>query len=240
MRYICAKVGRPGLKKKAVAEEGSFEKGDWIKEPAIGGGLGFGVKSLAGVPGVLKKKFGLLKSFGLKGMAVLLEALEDLDITMHAAADALLIHGEASEGHGLAGKALGYEGTFVHTFGKVGLGVDLGSEQVLFDVAGTVETPVGLGDAGGELLLMRTDGREAGNDGVAEGLGGGALRERKETELAGEAVAAGVLARTPLPFFGAGAGGVLGVAAVGFHTAEGDGGLEGGGGHDLKCSLPSY
>jgi hypothetical protein len=77
---------------------------------------------------------------------------------------------------------------------------------------------VGFGDTAGEKGFVTTDGGEAFNDWLHKSLRGEAFGLGKETDLSGEAVAAGVEAGTLLTLFGLRACGVLRVGTVGFHA----------------------
>jgi len=84
-----------------------------------------------------------------------------------------------------------------------------------FGAVEAAEAPGGEDDGLGEDLLAGGGGLEIAEEGVAEGVVFGLVLGGEDGALGGEAVAEGVEAGDGLAFGGAGAGGLLGVGAVG-------------------------
>jgi len=143
--------------------------------------------------------------------------------------DALFVHGETVESRSLLGEGLGHVESVgdlivVAGEGKVGSFGDVDGEKIFFDGASAGETPVGFGDTTGQQCFMLADRGEASHDRLHKGFGGDAFGVRQETDLAGEAVTEGVEAGALLAFLSFWAGGLPGVAAVGFQTIGRDAG----------------
>ena len=162
---------------------------------------------------------------GCFGFAGGLEGKQALFVAEEFAGDALFVDGEQGEffriapegaGGGHGGVDLG-----VQTFDFGIEGVMAEGEDVIFDGAGAVETPFVFGDGLGDLEFEGTFGLVGFADGGAEGFEGVAVLIGEDGDLAGEAVTPGVEGGADFALRGFGAGGLLGVAAVGFELLFG-------------------
>jgi len=138
-------------------------------------------------------------------------------VLFEGALDALGVEGEEGEVLRLIEKG---PGLGERVFGGVESGVALGfeiaeGEDVVLDGAGTIEAPAVVGNGSGKVGLDGAFGGEFFDDGGGEGFVRGAVFVGEESELAGEAVFQVVGSDALFAFGCAGAGGVLGVFAVG-------------------------
>ena len=95
-------------------------------------------------------------------------------------------------------------------------------EDVVFERAGAVETPVVLGDGDGEGFFVVGFGFEVCEEGIAVDVKGGFVFTGEGVELSGETVAQGVDAAVLLAVRSFGAGGFLRVLLVGCELRGGD------------------
>jgi hypothetical protein len=95
-------------------------------------------------------------------------------------------------------------------------GVEVGGEEAGFEARDAEQVVLGEGDAFDGEEFLRVLGRVDVDEVVAEAVNGVAVFDFEDVEVgAREGVLAGVLGGSGLPFRGAGAGGFLGVGAVG-------------------------
>src|SRR6185437_11359660 len=150
--------------------------------------------------------------------ALVLKAVEGGEIFVQGAVQALLIKAEAEEALGLFGKSIGvgYGGLDAGVGRGGGLGVFRGQgEEVHFDGAEVVEAPSVGSDGVREGVFEDGLRLEVGQEFCVELFEVGAIFGGEDDDLAREAVAAGVEAGGRFSLFRFGAGGFLGVAAVG-------------------------
>ena len=177
--------------------------------------LGFGREVYGGIVvialglGEFDEQAGFLFRFYDGGFALGLESTKLGCVLFEAATDALFVEGEELEILSLSdpGLALGERGV---EFGSGGIGPAVlpmaESEDGIFEGAGSMEAPFVLGDGLREIELQRADGGESLDDGVTVLLEGLLVFRGEDDELASEAVAEGVQARTSFTFGGTGAG----------------------------------
>ncbi len=169
-----------------------------------------------------EQEFGFLAGGSFGGLAFGLESVEVLFVLRDHAMEAGFVERHVGEPFVVAapGAGVGDGGP-----GGGGSGFDVfivdvlfvaETEGVVFDAFDAVHAPVVLGDGNGELAFVVGGGGEVFEEAVFEVEVGEAVSFIHDVELAGEAVAAGVVAGTGFAFVGAGPGGVLGVGLVGF------------------------
>jgi hypothetical protein len=145
-------------------------------------------------------------------------------VLFHGAADAIFVDCQEMKlvGVGHPGVGLGDGGV---EFGVVGVlrgmfGLPEGEDGV-FQRAGAVEAPAVLGDGLGEIDFERAYGSQSFTDAVAVFVKSFPVFRGVDDDLAGESVAEGVEGGTLFTFDRTGAGGTLGVFAVGVELGFG-------------------
>ena len=182
-----AEIGGGGALEAMVAVDGGVDLGGRKSEPIFGWGVlqAFHFTELQEGRGFLHG--GLVCRF-----AGGLELLQDSEVLLDGAVQALLVEGEELEllrllsedvRHGEGGVDLGNVGAGLAAILKLAEG-----EEVVFNGADPIQTPAVGGDALGELGLHGSVGGEARNEGFGELVVGGAVFVGHGGDLAGEAV----------------------------------------------------
>lgn len=191
----------------------------------------FGFRVLLVVGGLLPVGFGFLARI-LAG-AGCLQVAELAQFGLHLAKEAHFVNGEqvetlrvvdesARRGEGgveFAGVTLSLRGAFRATVAFLKPGV--GGEHIVFYDGDAIDAPLRFGDGMGELAFERAERVEFVGDFGDESVASLFLLIRHDVEVTGEAMLVSVEAGGGAALGGAGPGGELGVAAVGFNLLVG-------------------
>ena len=154
-----------------------------------------------------------------------LNLAELLESSFELAGKAMFVAAEVGEGADLFadGSGHGQSGLdFRVSGGDIGrLFVDAESKKISFKSGDAIDAPGSIGEGLNELLLEGAFGLEVGEEALGVRFIGGVVLSGQDDDVAGESMAEGVEGGTLFTGGGAGAGGVLGVGAVGFGAGWG-------------------